>query len=295
VQINYVKGYIHTRYEDLTPQVEKHREDILSAYSKTVFCGKTTGSPPKRGVLGEAEILLKSDTIPVKQRPYQMTGECREAWIKLVDQLYADGKIEPGSGPWLSPSFPVPKKKPGTYRLVVDYRRLNEATIVDSHPLPRIGDILQRQGQFKIWSVLDMKDGYYQVPLKEEHRNLTCMATPRGTMRWRVLVMGLKNGNAIFQRVMESVLQDLPFADPYVDDVIIGRRVPQRQNSSATISEISDSFGILCKPLAWLLTLAKHSSLSGKWSSVATSSRMVRGSHHRGNCSPFKNGNSPRL
>ena len=67
-----------------------------------------------------------------------------------------------------------------------------------------------------------MKDGYHQVPLKKEHRHLTCMSTPRGTMQWKVLVMGLKNGNAIFQRVMEYVLRDIPFADPYVDDVIIG-------------------------------------------------------------------------
>ena len=122
-------------------------------------------------------------------------------------------KIEPGQGPWCSPSFPVPKKKPGTYRLVVDYRKLNDATIVDSHPLPRIGDILQRQGAFKIWSVLDMKDGYHQIPLRESDRNLTCMTTPRGVMRWKVLVMGLKNCNSIFQRVMEEVLKGLEFAD----------------------------------------------------------------------------------
>ena len=48
------------------------------------------------------------------------------------------------------------------------------------------------------------------------------MSTPRGTLQWKVLVMGLKNGNAIFQRVMEWVLKDFDFADPYVDDVIIG-------------------------------------------------------------------------
>ena len=56
--------------------------------------------------------------------------------------------------------LPGPKKKPGEYRLVVDFRRLNESTEVDSHPLPRISDILQRQGRFKIWTVLDMKDGW---------------------------------------------------------------------------------------------------------------------------------------
>ena len=73
-----------------------------------------------------------------------------------------------------------------------------------------------------MWSVLDMKDGYHQVPLKKEHRPITCMSTPRGNLQWKVLVMGLKNGNAIFQRVMEHVLRDVDYADPYVDDVIIG-------------------------------------------------------------------------
>ena len=67
-----------------------------------------------------------------------------------------------------------------------------------------------------------MQDGYHQITLKMAHRKLTCMSTTRGTMRWKVLVMGLKNGNAIFQRVMEDVLKDLDFADAYVDDVIVG-------------------------------------------------------------------------
>ena len=222
VDINFIKGFVHTNHPMDTMEVGTLKQKILDDYASTVFTGHTTGNPPKRGAFSEAEIILRPGAVPVKQRPYQMTGERRAAWVKLTDQLIHDGKIEPGNGPWCSPSFPVPKKKPGTYRLVVDYRRLNEATVVDSHPLPRIGDILQRQGKFQIWSVLDMKDGYHQVPLKEEHRNLTCMTTPRGVMRWRVLVMGLKNGNAIFQRVMEEVLRDLDFADPYVDDVIVG-------------------------------------------------------------------------
>ena len=132
------------------------------------------------------------------------------------------GKIEPGVGPWNSASFPVPKKKPGEYRLVEDFRDVNNATEDDAHPLPRIDAILQRQGAFQMWSTLDLKDGYHQMPLKEEHRYITCMSTPRGTMQWRVLVMGLKNGNAMFQRMMEWVLRDHPNADPYVDDIIIG-------------------------------------------------------------------------
>ncbi len=59
------------------------------------------------------------------------------------------------------------------------------------------------------------------MPLKEEHQNITCMSTPKGSYQWKVLVMGLKNGNAMFHRMMEWVLRDIDNADPYVDDIII--------------------------------------------------------------------------
>ena len=132
-----------------------------------------------------------------------MIGERREALETLIDKFVAEGKLADGVSAWSSPAFPVPKKQPGTYRLVVDYRAVNDATITDAHPLPRIEDILQKQGMCKIWSVLDMREGYHQIPLKKEDRHITCMSTPRGTKQWTVLVMGLKNGGAIFQRMME--------------------------------------------------------------------------------------------
>ena len=118
------------------------------------------------------------------------------------------------------PGVPVPK--PNDDRVVIDYRYVNDCTETDAHPLPRIEDILLNQGKFKIWSVLDMKDGYHQVPLKKEDRHITCMSTPRGTKQWTVLAMGLKNAGAIFQRMMEWVLRDLPGVNVYIDDVIVG-------------------------------------------------------------------------
>ena len=90
------------------------------------------------------------------------------------------------------PLFSGTEKETRGVSLVEDFRRLNDATVDDAHPLPRIEDILQRQGNFKIWSVLDLKDGYHQMPLKKEHRYLTCMSTPKGTYKWKVLMMGLK-------------------------------------------------------------------------------------------------------
>ena len=77
-----------------------------------------------------------------------MSDYRREALIKLIDKLIEEGKVEPGVSEWCSPTFPVAKKKPGEYRLVVGFRNLNGSTLTDSHHLPRIDDILQRQGQF---------------------------------------------------------------------------------------------------------------------------------------------------
>ena len=94
--------------------------------------------------------------------------------------------------------------------------------MTDAHPLPRIEEILTRQGKFKVWTVLDMKDGNHQVPLRKEDRHITCMSTPRGRKQWTVLVMGLKNAGAIFQRMMEWILKGLDGVDVYIDDVIVG-------------------------------------------------------------------------
>jgi hypothetical protein len=220
--IQFIKGAVEARDPIEDERVEKKRDALQKEFESTVFKGVTGGNPPIRGPFGEAVIKLKPDAIPIKHRPFHIVGERKAAWVRLTDEILEAEKIEPGVGPWNSASFPVPKKNPGEYRLVEDFRDVNNATEDDGHPLPRIEAILQRQGNFKMWSTLDLKDGYHQMPLKPEHRYITCMSTPRGTMQWKVLVMGLKNGNAMFQRMMEWVLRDNPNADPYVDDIIIG-------------------------------------------------------------------------
>ena len=205
-----------------SPEVQAIRERLLQKYGDTVFTKVMPKTRPVRGPFGEATIEIRPGVTPAKQRPYHFQGERSTALCKIVDQLVSEGKLEKGRSAWSSPAFPVPKKRPGEYRLVVDYRALNDATVGDAHPLPRIEDLLQRQGQFKIWTVLDMKDGYHQVPLREKDRHFTCMTTPQGTYQWTVLVLGLKNGGPIFQRMMEWVLLGLECANVYIDDVIIG-------------------------------------------------------------------------
>ena len=223
LQVCFAKGIVEAREPCEAPGVEERRLKVLEDYKDRVFRSKLTRDlPPIRGPFGEAEINLKPGAKPVKQRMFHITGERKDAWERLTDEVIESGKVEPGVGAWSSPSFPVPKKTPGEYRLVEDFRAVNENTEDDAHPLPRIDEMVQRQSEFKIWTSLDCKDGYHQMPLKKEHRHITCMSTPKGTYQWRVQVMGLKNAGAQFQRMMEWVLQAHDCADPYIDDIIIG-------------------------------------------------------------------------
>ena len=201
--------------------VEKHKAAILKEYGRDVLSGKLVKDPPVRGPYGLAKIVLREGAVPRRQRGFQLTGEREKAVVKIVDEFVERGWLEPSYSEWASTAFVVPKKVEGDWRMVVDYRGLNEVTVHDSYNLPLIDTILQRQAMMKVFTVLDMKKGYHQMPLSQESRPLSAMVTPSGLWQWKVMPMGVKNGNAAFQRMMEWVLKDLPNATPFVDDVII--------------------------------------------------------------------------
>jgi hypothetical protein len=223
----HIRTMIEAKHPVVVPGLEARKEGILKDFKDTVFRDRVWPNPPKRRPNGEAQIELKPGTEPKKQRPIHMAGERREAFLNLTKDWLKDQKIEPGVGPWSCPRFCVAKKE-GKWRGVIDYRALNAATVNDSYPLPRITDILVRQGSRHLFTVLDLKDAFHQVPLAESSRQATGMSTPLGLMQWRVLPQGVKNGPAIFQRVVEWVLQGVAdVADLYFDDVIIGtERLP---------------------------------------------------------------------
>ena len=203
------------------PQAVRARENILAQFSQTVLSGIYKPDPPIRGPFGEATIWVKEDAPPVARRSFRLGGERLEAHKQLIQDCLDKGKMELAVGVWNLPSFPVQKAN-GKYRLVQDFRLLNNVCQKDGHPLPRIIDILHRQGKFQLWSKMDLVDGYHQMPLKEEHRHFTCTTTPKGVLQWKVLVMGLKNAGSQFQRMMEWVLADFPNVNPYIDDIIVG-------------------------------------------------------------------------
>ena len=138
------------------------------------------------------------------------------------------------SSEWCSAPFTVPKSPPAdqssidAWRLVVDYRAPNAATVPDAHPLPLIEKEVAARAKGKLFTVLDLRHGFHQMPLRKEDRHLPAMCTPCGTVQWTVLPMDLKNAPWMFQKMMETILfqkhksLDLQeFCSIYIDDLLI--------------------------------------------------------------------------
>ena len=239
------------------PKVAELKERLINAYPR-LFSGVANNNPPDRGRFGTARIKLKPNPKIYRHREYQLQGNRAEARKKLLAEFIERGWIEPSDSEWASPALIVPKKEKGEWKLVVDYRGLNEQTEHDSYSLPLIDIISQKQRKKRIITVLDLKHGYHQMPLQPDSRPCTAMSTPLGPMQWRVGPMGAKNGNVAFQRMMKQPLGPVPdCVDPFVDDIIIGSGAEDmtedelikahEKDLRPVLSEL-DKHNMVCKP-----------------------------------------------
>lgn len=112
------------------------------------------------------KITVQEGTLPISHRPYRISPLEAEHLQKELEKYTKLGVISPSNSPWAAPVILV-KKKNGEYRMVIDYRKLNAVTKKDAYPLPRIDDLLDTLGKAKVFSALDMRAGFHQVPMEE--------------------------------------------------------------------------------------------------------------------------------
>ena len=158
---------------------------------------------------------------PPACRPYPQP-EKEEPMYKLMQEFLQAGLISESHSPYAAPAILV-KKKDGSFRFVVDYKKLNLVTVKDSSPLPNMEDTIRKLGQgYNYFSKLDLKSGFYQIPINEVDKAKTAFVTPFGLYQFNVLPMGLKNSPPTFQKVMNDTLSSCrQFALVYLDDIIV--------------------------------------------------------------------------
>lgn len=179
--------------------------------------------------------LLKIDRELTKEQQDQIVAiieENRSAfqWSEYdtgtTDLVLKNGIIEEGKGPWSSPIILVKKKvREGKqeYRFCVDFRRLNQLTIKDSYPIPRIDETIDALGGSKFFTTLDLASGYWQIPMAVSDREKTAFCANHKLYQFRVMPFGLTNAPSTFQRLMDTLLRGLTWQQclVYLDDVII--------------------------------------------------------------------------
>jgi hypothetical protein len=131
-----------------------------------------------------------------------------------------EGVIRRSSSQWSSPLHMV-RKKDGSWRPCGVYRQLNLQTVEDKYPLPNMADLAARLDGCHFFSKLDLRKGYLRVPVAAADIPKTAIITPFGLFEFLRMPFGLRNAGITFQRLMDSLLGNLPFAFMYLDNILV--------------------------------------------------------------------------
>ena len=192
-----------------------------------------------RGILGctqlvEHKIELLPGARPPQARAFHMAPPKRRELDKIIKEQLDQGILEPAEeSAWTSPAFLVPKKtKPGEppkYRLVIDFRELNKATIKKTIVIPRIESVCESAGEFrpKYFSCLDIAKAFYQIPIAQDSKKFTSFLVnsthAAGPLNYSRMPMGLSQSPSSFQSLIDLVLSGIKYQYvlAYMDDIII--------------------------------------------------------------------------
>jgi hypothetical protein len=201
----------------LTPQKRQLEEVILRNHKAFSIDGQ----------IGEYSdikyrINLQENAIPISLPPYHASpAKCMDI-NKQIDKWFSQGVIRESDSPWGAPVIVVYQN--GKARVCIDYRKVNNITMADEYPLPRQTDILRTLSGSQWLSTFDMLSGFHQLEIVEEHRHITAFCTHKyGLLEFMRLPFGLRNGPAVFQRVMNKVLAKFLwlFVLVYIGNIVV--------------------------------------------------------------------------
>ncbi len=222
LQENHVPDHLANLYDASVKELpeEYHSEvaKLLTEYQDVFSTGD--GDIGKTGVVKHR--INTGNAPPIRQKPRRLAPAIQEEADKQVKDMLKRGIIEPSESPWASPIVLVTKKD-GSRRFCSDYRMLNEVTIKDSYPMPRIEETLESLSGAQWFSTLDLASGYWQVELDADAKEKSAFVVRGGLYQWTVMPFGLCNAPSTFERLMENLMRGLQWESllVYLDDIIV--------------------------------------------------------------------------
>ena len=214
--------------------------EIRAEYEGWVIREDLPANAPPNATLAPAAIRLRDDwsgEAPF-QRSRRMAPKEEEVCRAQLQELLEKGLIVHSASAFGAPVIVLPKPhSPGKWRMVIDYRKLNELTVADKYPLPCITTLIEKLQGKKVFSTFDLCSGFYNIPVYGPHQERTAMSTPFGAFEWRFMPMGLKNSPAIFMRNLQKVFHDMPDVLLFVDDGAVGTET------------VEENFELMCRIL----------------------------------------------
>ncbi len=122
------------------------------------------------------------DAVPIKQQPRRLPNSLRTVVEEQVGEMLENDIIKPSNSPWSSPIVLV-RKKDGTWRFCIDFRKLNDVTVNDAFPLPQVADLMDNLAGHQYFSTLDLASGYWQVPVDGSSQEKTAFVIPGWSLR----------------------------------------------------------------------------------------------------------------
>jgi hypothetical protein len=179
--------------------------------------------PPDRDI--KFVIELKPGTALIYKTHYRMATPVLAELKEHIKKLLEKGFIHPSSSPWGAPMIFVPKKD-GTQRLCVDYRALNEVTVKNKYPLPRIDDLFHHLYGACVFSKIDLWSGYHQVKIRECDIPKTAFVSRYGLYEYTVMPFRLTDAPTYFMYLLNKVFMEYldKFVVVFINNILVYSR-----------------------------------------------------------------------
>uniref|UniRef100_A0ABD2VZA1 RNA-directed DNA polymerase n=1 Tax=Trichogramma kaykai TaxID=54128 RepID=A0ABD2VZA1_9HYME len=233
IRCNLIQGNIPELQVENEPIVEsdfvvgpavdaKQKESLLRLLNEYRVCCSRSDRELGCTNYVEMDIIETADATPVHSKPYKASAKQREQMKNIVGEWKAAGIVTETQSPYASPCLLVDKPD-GSKRLVVDYRRLNKSTVRMNFPLPNIDDGLEELHGANIFAILDLAQGYLQIPLTERAKEKTAFITPDETGQFERAMFGLMNAPFYFSKLMKKVFGNFQnkLALFFFDDMLV--------------------------------------------------------------------------